>query len=53
VTWENSEPDEPDAEFGPRHQHDIPRGQLPEIMHLVATGQLTQVDDLGWLPGYG
>jgi hypothetical protein len=50
VVWENIEPD---AEVGPHHRRDIPRDQLPEIMNLVATGQLKQVDDVGWLPGYG
>ena len=31
----------------------IPRDRLPELMDLVATGQLSRVDDIGWLPGYG
>ena len=50
VTWENVEPD---AETGPQHRHDIARAQLPEIMNLVATGQLDEIDNLGWHPGYG
>lgn len=50
VVWEDIEPG---AETGPQHRHDIPRSQLPEIMNLVATGQLNQVHNIGWLPGYG